>query len=210
MKFLSYDSPFMTAWRLLVDYILLGLLWVLACLPVITFGAATTAMLFTAETSLRKEEGKMFTTFWKCFRKEFKEATILWFVQMLLLVILAANVWLGIFMFSGLLRVLLIAMVAVAFTWMQLWFAYLSKFEDNVKTVLGNTFRIMMGNLGRTLLMSLVIAAAVAAAVALLLLKPPVMVLVPGIFILFYTAIMRKLFDKYIPKESTLPSDEAE
>lgn len=211
MKFSSYDSPFMTNYRLLVDYILLGLLWIVACLPVITFGAATTAMLLTAEISLRKDEGKLFVTFWKHFGKEFKEATILWLIQILLLAVLTTNVWLLNFnLFPEILEIVIFAASVVVFCWIQLWLAYLSKFEDNVKTVLGNTFFMTMNNLGITVLLSLVIAVTVLAAVAAYLLVPPVLLLVPGAFILSYTAILRKLFSKYIPETEPASSDETE
>jgi len=52
MKFLNYDSPFMTGLRRGIDYICLGLLWMLASVPVITFGAATTGLLQTAEVAI--------------------------------------------------------------------------------------------------------------------------------------------------------------
>jgi len=43
MKFLRYDSPLMNKLRLLTDYMLVGLLWVIASIPVFTWGAATSA-----------------------------------------------------------------------------------------------------------------------------------------------------------------------
>ena len=49
MNFLKYDSPFMKKLNMIVDYFLLGLLWLVTSIPVITFGAATTAAFFTAE-----------------------------------------------------------------------------------------------------------------------------------------------------------------
>ena len=201
MKLFAHDSPLMTGIGKLVDYVLLGLLWILACLPVITFGAATTAMLLTAEISLRQGEGRIFKTFWRSFRKEFKQATILWLIQLPVLAILAIDVWMSITLLSGLVRVLFLAVFIIIFSWTQLWFAYLSKFKDNVKTILINSFRISMGDPFKTFLMSLLIAATVVAAVAAFLLMPPLLPLVFGIFILAYTSLLRSLFNRYIPKE---------
>lgn len=65
MNFLKYDSPFMKKLNMIVDYFLLGLLWLVTSIPVITFGAATTAAFFTAEKSIHKENGKMLSTFRK-------------------------------------------------------------------------------------------------------------------------------------------------
>lgn len=80
MKLFSYDGPLVTGINRLIDYILLGLLWMVASLPVVTYGAATTAMLFTAEVCLHKGEGKLFHTFRQSFRREFKQATLLWLI----------------------------------------------------------------------------------------------------------------------------------
>ena len=94
MKLLAYNSPFISTLGKIVDYILLGILWIFVSLPVITFGAATTAMLLTAEICLRKEEGKIAKTFFEHFKKEFKQATVLLIIQLPIFAILAANLWL--------------------------------------------------------------------------------------------------------------------
>ena len=100
---------------------------------------------------------------------------------------------------------MILLVVVMALAWIQLWFAYLSKFEDNVKTVLGNTLRIAMSNIGRSILMAAVVITAVTAFAALILISPPFMALIPGVFILIYTAMMRKLFDQYILAENKTP-----
>ena len=74
MKLFSPDSPLMIWLRKITDYMILSLFWLVASLPVITFGASTTAMLVAGEKGIRKEEGKLFSVFWTCFRKEFQQA----------------------------------------------------------------------------------------------------------------------------------------
>ena len=63
MGLFHYDSPFMTGLRKLVNYVFVGILWVIASLPVITFGAATTAMFYTTENTVRKDDEKLLSTF---------------------------------------------------------------------------------------------------------------------------------------------------
>jgi len=190
---------------------LLGLLWILACVPVITFGAATTAMLLTAETSLHKDEGPLFRTFWKHFGKEFKEATILWLIQIPFLAVLAANVWLiNINLLSEIPEIILLIVSTVVLCWTQLWLGYLSKFDDSIKTVWKNGPFITINNFGNTLLMTLVIVATIVLAVIIFLLIPPILLLLPGAFILAYTTLLRKLLGKYIPKEDLSSPEETE
>ena len=184
----------------LVDYMWLGLLWAIASLPVITFGAATTAMLITAELSIKNDGGKVFTTFWTRFRREFKEATILWLIQVPLLIVVAVNIWVTyLFQFSTVISVLVYAVSAGVFCWLQLWFGYLSKFEDNVRCVLKNTLYIALGKLVYALLLGVLAVAALIALVLLPVLMPPLVLLVPGIYIIFCTAIQRKIFSPFIP-----------
>lgn len=201
MNFLKYDSRFMVGLRRLVDYAFLGLLWILASVPVITFGAATTAALLTAEITIQKDEGKMLTTFWEWFRKEFKEATILWLIQLPLLCIAAMNVWLVYnSQLSAVPRALIYVASGVIFCWIQLWFGYLSKFEDTVKTILGNTLRITLANLGSALLLGVLALAALTGTAALTLIMPPLAILVPGAYLLSCTAVFRKVFAQFLPK----------
>ena len=178
----------------LCDYFCLGILWIIASLPIVTFGAATTAMLQTAEFSIRKEGGKIWQPFWSSFGKEFKQSTLLWLIQIPLLVILAFNFWV---IYSKQMTPLFRLFVGLAsileFSWLQLWFCYQSKFTDNVKTVLVNTVRLTLGNLGRAFLMSALTVAALVAAFFLFFLLTPAMLFVPGIYIIFYTALFRGL-----------------
>lgn len=203
MKFLNYDSPFMTFTRKLVDYICLGLLWIIFCIPVFTSGAATTAALLTAEICLRKEEGKILPTFWKWFKKEFKEATLLWLIYFPVTALVIYNMCLvSVAEVTPWLKVMVIIASVMMFCWTRLWFGYLSKFDDKIKTVLSNTFRMSLANMGRVFLLGVIGALHLFAAVALFLLMPPLLVLVPGSYLLCYIPVIGKIFSKYIPQQT--------
>jgi len=206
MSFLAYDSPFMVGFRKLVDYMLLGILWMIACIPVITFGAATTAAIQTAEFSVRRDEGKIFRDFWSRFRKEFKQATLLWLLEIPLLVILVADIWMitGSTL-PGILQGLIIVATVIVFCWVQLWFGYLSKFQDTTRTLLGNTFRILLSSFGRVFLMALLAVVAVVGFVICFVAMPPFLMVIPGIYLLAYTALLRKTFARFLPEEETAP-----
>ena len=200
MKFLQYDSPFMTRFRKVVDYFLLGILWIVACVPLVTFGAATTAMLMTAEYNVREDGGKMFLTFWKYFGKEFKKSTILWLIQ---IPILAVLVFYSVLVFKSeillFLKILSYAIIGLVFAWLQLWLAYESKFEDNLKTVMINSLRITLANVGPSVLMVLCTAVFVLGVCLCLVYFQPGLLILPAVYIVVYTLILRKLFRKLLP-----------
>ena len=202
MGFLNYDSPFMTGLRKLVNYVFLGILWVIASVPIITFGAATTAMFYTAENIVRKDREKLFSAFWTSFRVEFKQATVLWAIALLLIVPLVLNAYLlwSIELPSYLYAVLFIS-VLFGFCWMQLWFPYLSTFEDKVVTLLGNTFRVTLTRLLWACLMLLAAAAAAILAVVAFFFVPPVLFIIPGIYSILASRIFRIIFKDFLPEE---------
>lgn len=208
MRFLNVNSPFMVFLHKFVDYMCIGILWVLFSIPVFTCGAATTAALLTMEISLRKEEGRILATFWKWFRKEFKEATLLWLIQIPIVPLVLTNIWIAyISKIPIVLQVLIYVATSLVFCWTQLWFGYLSKFEDRIKTLLQNTFRMSMVHVGRVLLLGVIAVIYIAAAVALFFLMPPLLVLLPGSYLLCYVSVVNKIFVKYLPKEESKPKE---
>ena len=60
----------------LADIMWLNVLVFLCCLPVVTAGAAVTAMHYVLLKIHRDEEGKIAVTFFKAFRDNFKQATV--------------------------------------------------------------------------------------------------------------------------------------
>jgi uncharacterized membrane protein YesL len=202
MKLFSYDNPILSTLRRLADYFVLGLLWVAASVPVITGGAATTAALQTVKTSIRKDGGHIWQTFWRQFRAEFKQATILWLLMLALSGILFLNFC--IIRDSDMPLVFEIvgyAACLMAFLWMQLWFGYLSSFEDDTKTLLHNTFRIAISSPGWTVLSGVLSFAAVIVAYISLFTISLLLFVIPACYLFVYFVLMNKLFSPYLSAE---------
>ena len=89
MRFFSYDSTFGRLFLKLSYGCCLNILWLVCCLPVFTIGASTTALYYTS-FKIAKDEGSFITTmFFRSFRQNFKQATIIW------LIMLAAGLLIG-------------------------------------------------------------------------------------------------------------------
>ena len=210
MKFLKFDSPFMIRYRMIADYFLLGLLWVIVSVPIITFGAATTAMLQTVEHTIREHDLKFGQPFFQRFRKEFKQSTILWLIE---LVILAVLVFYAVIVYkSGMafvLKALIFFVMALVFMWVHLWHGYASKIQDDVRTVMLNCLRITLANMGISVLRLLTVAVAVLGLCLGLLYFEPAVLVIPGIYVMLDSLLLRKLFKKYLPEEEIEePEDE--
>lgn len=201
MQFLNYESPLMTTINKIVDYVLLGLLWLVASVLLFTSGAATTAMYYTAQRSIHEHCGRLFTTFWSQFCKEFKQATVLWLIGLLLTATLVLN---GILLWRvqlhGIVYALLLVTVLLGTGWMLLWYGYLSKFQDDTAAVLLNTFRIALSCFPKILLLMLILIATIAGAVVSALRCFPVLLLIPGIYAWLSGAVLRSIFKPYLPE----------
>ena len=156
-KFFDMDSPVMRVLNRVGDLMIMNFLMILCCIPVITAGAAFTAMHYVLLKIVRGEEGGYIARgFFKSFKENFKQATVIW-----LLMLLVVAVYVGdslIFNYSGLTfpKALIIAVVAVAVLLVMAAvyvFPLQARFENTVKNTLKNALILAFANLPKTLLM---------------------------------------------------------
>ncbi len=82
MRFLSYDSKFGQLFLKLSYGCCLNVMWLICCLPIVTIGASTTALYYTS-FKIAKDEGSYITTmFFRSFRQNFKQATVIWLIML--------------------------------------------------------------------------------------------------------------------------------
>lgn len=86
------DSPVMKLLQQFTDLIFLNLLWLLGCLPVFTIGASTAALYQCIIRMRKNEEGRSCSYFWKFYKSNFKQATILFFVVALIIALTVIDV----------------------------------------------------------------------------------------------------------------------
>ena len=89
MRLFSYDSTFSQTAMRVADSCYLNLLWLLCSLPLITVGASTTALYAVTLKLVEGEDGHLTQRFFRAFRDNFRQATVLW------LIVFAAGAFLG-------------------------------------------------------------------------------------------------------------------
>ncbi len=156
-KFFDMDSPVMRFLNRVGDLMILNFLMIVCCIPIITAGAAFTAMHYVLLKIVRGEEGYLIRGFFKSFRSNFKQATLIWLMMLLVVVIYIGDIW--IINYSGLVfpKALVIAVVAVAILLLLIAvyvFPVLARFENSVKNTLKNAMLLAFANLPRTILMA--------------------------------------------------------
>ncbi len=79
-KLFDLDSPFMRALNRVADLMILNLVVLVFVLIPFTGGAALTGMHYVLLKMVRNEETYVVKGFWKSFKMNFKQATVLWII----------------------------------------------------------------------------------------------------------------------------------
>ncbi len=91
MKFFSYESKFSQLLLKLCYACYLNLLWFVCSIPIFTVGASTTALYYTSLKIVRDEDSHVGATFFRAFRENFKQATVLWLILLAVGLFLAGD-----------------------------------------------------------------------------------------------------------------------
>lgn len=203
-SFLSPDSKFMMAMDRVCDLLFLNLLFLLTSLPVVTIGAASTALYTVCFRFDTEKETGVFKAYFRAFRENFRQSTGLWLVIGLFGVTSALNVLLFRAM-TGVLHFLFVpcgVLLAVAVLMGSCLFPLLSQFSNDGRTALKNAFFLSVGYLPRFLLISAINILPL----AMLLLDPYLFFQTGIVWILIYfsagayinSLILKKVFAPYL------------
>lgn len=93
MKFFSYESPFSQLLLKLCYSCCLNLIWFICCIPIVTIGASTTALYYTTLKIVRGEDHYLFRMFFRSFRENFRQSTVLWLILLGAGLLLAGDIY---------------------------------------------------------------------------------------------------------------------
>lgn len=91
MPIFSYESKFSQVLLKFCSACYLNLLWILCSLPIFTMGAATTALYYGTLKIVRGEDSHLTKLFFRSFRQNFKQATLLWLILLAVGALLAGD-----------------------------------------------------------------------------------------------------------------------
>lgn len=160
-KIFDMDSPLMRFLNRVGDLLILNVMMIICCIPVITVGAACTAMHYVLLKIVRDEEGYLVKGFFKSFKRNFKQATLAWLVMLIVIAVYIGDAI--IFSYSGIVfpKALIIAVVAVGVIALMIGtyvFPLLARFDNTVKNTIKNAAILAFANLPRTLAMVFIYA----------------------------------------------------
>ncbi len=89
MDILRPDSEVMEFLGKVTDFIIINLLTLLCSIPIVTIGAAFTAKFYVSMKMVRGEEPSAVKAYFKSFKENFKQATVMWLIALVVVLILA-------------------------------------------------------------------------------------------------------------------------
>lgn len=156
MKLFNLDSPLMQALGKMADLLLLNMLALLCCIPIITIGASLTALHYMALKMARDEECYIARGFFKSFIQNFKQATLIWLLMLLVVVVLVGDFIImnnsGVEINTAI-RVIITVFALFVFCGSIYVFPVLAKFDNTIWRTIKNAFLMSIMQLPKTVLM---------------------------------------------------------
>ncbi|MBR6295313.1 MAG: YesL family protein [Treponema sp.] len=157
MSLFSPESKLYKGLSFFASVLLLNFCWILFSLPIITVGASTLAAYSVVFKMLENKEGYVFKDFWKGFKENWKQGTVLWLITLVAIYgfyldvqILKTDPGIPLIVAS------IVAFVLVAFS---LIYAYplAARYENKVFFHIKNSFLLSVSYLGRTFFLVLIL-----------------------------------------------------
>lgn len=209
--FFSLDNPFSRFMTLVFDLAVLSMLFVVCSLPVVTFGASAAALYSVMLRRVRDEEGAIMAGFFKAFKENFKQGTIagLIFVAINLLMLLDYRM-IGVIENGTLAAVVTVCIIMVVLAAAGVFayvFPLIARFENSLKITFNNAWRLAVINLPKTVLMIILNNLPLLFFLFRTDIFLPFLVLwsfiLAGTMAYLNSKMLRKIFDKLLPEETT-------
>lgn len=202
------DSPVMKKITFFTNLMLLNILWILCCVPVVTAGAATSAMYSVLAAYRKDQTDEVVQPFFAAFKLNFKQSTLLWVPTGLICGVLCFDALyltantdsnLG---FVVIPMILITVLAAVILTY---GFPQIALFENSLKMILRNSIYLFLLNPIRSLFMAMINLVPF----LLLLVMPALFILLLPFWVLIGFSLgaylnlrqILQIFDKYLQKE---------
>ena len=150
MRLLDVDGPLMKFLGTAFDFFVLFLLTVLLCIPIVTAGAALTSCMYVGMKIHRKEAPAVLSSYFRAFKENFKQSTLLWLIQILFFVFILFDwsivIQIGFENIPVIYRVLLIIVSCIVVFYNLTIYAVAARFDMKMFQIMKTAFILTMTN----------------------------------------------------------------
>lgn len=146
------------------DLMILNILFIVCSIPIITIGASITGMYYVTLKIAENEEGYIVRGFFKSFKQNFKQATVIWLIILGVGIVLVMDLMIMRNSDSTFGNVLWIAITALCVIYLVITsyvFPTLARFYNSIKNTFRNSFLMSIAHLPYTLLILVITVAPV-------------------------------------------------
>lgn len=211
-RLFNLENPFMQFLFRVSDLIILNLIFMLSCIPVVTIGASISALHSVCLKIVRGQESYMWQGFWKAFRQNFKQGTVLWIISIVIFFVIHMDFTIlnaGDHPLFGYVKIALGSVTAILFSMFIYVFPIISHFKCTIRQAIKNSLFMTIGHLPFSIL--LVVMYGLIFFLATLNVKMLALVIavatICGFSVVALTAciIFDRIFKKYEPEQEPLP-----
>lgn len=198
---LSLDSPIVDKTNQIADIIILGFLWLLTSIPIITMGPASIALYYAMVKSVRKKHDTAINAFFYSFKQNFRqgiEATFLYlgYGGIIIYYILLAQSHLF-FQKNSYMTVAMGIIITAPFISTGLYiFPIISRFENVLLKQIFYALHMSVGNIITTGFLCVLLVLVC----LLIYLYPFLLIVLPGFFVYASSFFIEKIFRRYTEK----------
>ena len=159
-RFRLLNAFFRNTLNLAGDLVILNLLLFVSFIPIVTIGAAASAGYAGLYRTMQKQEtGLLFKRYFADFRAAWKQATTGWLLQLLILFLMAGDIWFAVVYSepNNTFFLIFAIVIGTALLLASLWFYPLvGRFQNPLSKQLKNAFLLAFAQFPRTLLALLI------------------------------------------------------
>ena len=144
-RLFNMDNKFFTVMGRVADLIMLNVVFLICCLPIVTIGASLTALHYVTLKMTRNEESYIIRSFFKSFKQNFKQATVINLIMLAVAAILYMDLRIVGNIDGTMSQVLYIVFFAFGILYMMVFlyiYPVLAKFYNSIKNTFRNAFLI--------------------------------------------------------------------
>ena len=200
MGIFDIDNRFFRLVTKLMNIILLNILWLIFSIPLITMGAATSAVYYVTLKMVREEEGYIVKDFMKAFKQNFKQGVLLEFVLLLIGIILYGDIRFFLLHDSvfSYLFIAILAIVCIQYIFIVVYiFPITARYRNKLFLNLKNAVIMSLKHLKISIVMTVLLIVMLYGFYS----SVPIMVVFPFIAVSGYayvgSILFRGIFDKY-------------
>lgn len=159
-KLFDMTNPFWSFVGKILDALVLHIIWLVCCLPIVTFGPATVALYYTLMKDARNEGEHYYRMFFKAFKDNFRQGIGLGLIFLAGVVLFVAAAILDYRLYAigsgSVFQILMYVAIGITVFWLATFgyaFPLLARFENTVPKTIRNGFFMSIRHFGWTLVM---------------------------------------------------------